>query len=199
MSTWSGPTTIGIMRRTCRCCPSSPLLAEILLRRRLRAAGPRLLNALAVRARAGADAAPRTALPPPPSAGEVPRPVVAKTLFAALRARTYGAITVTDFEPRELARQFTVMEHALFGAIGPDEVLDMGGDGARNPASVRRVTGLSTAVTGWVSESILKEMDTKKRTALVKFFIKLADVRACTGVAGVGAVLTRTIHSAAAG
>jgi son of sevenless-like protein len=159
----------------------------------------RLLDALAARARAGADAAPRTALPPPPSAGEVPRPVVAKTLFAALRARTYGAITVTDFEPLELARQFTVMEHALFGAIGPDEVLDMGGDGARNPASVRRVTGLSTAVTGWVSESILKEMDTKKRTALVKFFIKLADVRACACVASAGAVLTRATHSAAAG
>ena len=41
--------------------------------------------------------------------------------------------------------------------------------------NVKAVTSLSTAITGWVAESILNEPDTKKRTALVKFFIKLAD------------------------
>ena len=43
--------------------------------------------------------------------------------------------------------------------------------------NVKAVTSLSTAITGWVAESILNEPDTKKRTALVKFFIKVADVR----------------------
>jgi hypothetical protein len=128
MSTWSGPTTIGIMRRTCRCCPSSPLLAEILLRRRLRAAGPRLLNALAVRARAGADAAPRTALPPLPSAHVVSQTILAKILYVALHARSYMSVALTSFEPLESGRQFMLMEHALFRAIGPDEIFDMSRD-----------------------------------------------------------------------
>jgi hypothetical protein len=39
---------------------------------------------------------------------------------------------------------------------------------------------LSTVITGWVAESILNEPDIKKRTALVKFFVKVAD--RCTGL-----------------
>ena len=42
--------------------------------------------------------------------------------------------------------------------------------------NVKAVSALSTAITGWVAESILDESDIKKRTGLVKFFIKLADV-----------------------
>jgi hypothetical protein len=91
---------------------------------------------LAVRARAGTDAAPRTALSPWPSAGEVPQPVVANTLYAAPRTRSYMSIALTNLEPLELARQFTVMdpEHALFRAIDPDEIFDTSGDVARRPA-----------------------------------------------------------------
>ena len=36
---------------------------------------------------------------------------------------------------------------------------------------------MSTAITGWVAECILDEKDMKKRTLLVKFFVKVADVR----------------------
>lgn len=43
------------------------------------------------------------------------------------------------------------------------------------PVNVKAVTSLSTVITGWVAESILNEPDTKKRTALVKYFIKVAD------------------------
>lgn len=70
------------------------------------------------------------------------------------------------------------MECNLFCAILPDEVLESGQDkvGARPPVNVRAVSSLSTVVTGWVAESILSEGDAKKRTALVKFFIKVADV-----------------------
>ena len=112
---------------------------------------------------------------------EIPRPVMTKTVLTALRARNFASVAITDFDPLELARQVTVMECSLYCAIQPEEVLETGGggvktkDGVVQNANVKAVTSLSTAVTGWVAESILNEPDTKRRTALVKFFIKLAD------------------------
>ncbi|KAH9924276.1 ras GEF [Epithele typhae] len=118
---------------------------------------------------------PRTLNPPvlpPGPLSEIPQPKINKSVYAALRARNWGAVAATDFEPVELARQLTVMECTLYCGIRADE------SGAH--LSVRAVTSLSTAITGWVAESILNEPDTKKRTALVKYFIKLAD--RCVGL-----------------
>jgi hypothetical protein len=44
------------------------------------------------------------------------------------------SVALTYLKPLELARQFTVMEHALFRAIDPDEIFDTSGDVARGPA-----------------------------------------------------------------
>ncbi|KAF7346489.1 hypothetical protein MSAN_01877000 [Mycena sanguinolenta] len=115
----------------------------------------------------------------PPSAtilvGEIPWPSMTKALLANLRSKNFGAITITDFDPLELARQMTIMECNLYCAIQPEEILETGQEGAKPPLNVRAVSSLSTAITGWVAESILSEQDTKKRTQLVKFFIKVAD------------------------
>ncbi|KAG6891672.1 hypothetical protein C0992_012721 [Termitomyces sp. T32_za158] len=120
----------------------------------------------------------------PPSAifltSEVPRPTMTKTLLVALRKKDFTSIVVTDFDALELARQLTIMECNLYCAIQPEEVLEMG-SGAKSPINVRAVTSLSTVITGWVAESILNEPDLKKRTALVRFFIKIADK--CTTLA----------------
>lgn len=123
----------------------------------------------------------------PPSAisptSEIPRPTMTKTLLAALRARNFTSIAITDFDALELARQLTIMECTLYCAIRPEEVLETGQEGAKLPVNVRAVSSLSTVITGWVAESILNEHDTKKRTGLIKFFIKVADVsfsRSCT-------------------
>jgi hypothetical protein len=119
----------------------------------------------------------------PPSAAppsEIPRPLMTKTLLTALRSRNFGAIAITDFDPLELARQLTIMESRLYAQITPEEILESGQDGAKPPVNVKEVSSLSTAITGWVAESILNERDTKKRTALVKFFIKVAD--RCVGL-----------------
>ncbi|KAF7314351.1 hypothetical protein MKEN_00907700 [Mycena kentingensis (nom. inval.)] len=123
---------------------------------------------------------PGMSINPPPASlpvAEIPRPVMTKGLFANLRSRNFVAIAITDFDPLELARQLTIMECNLYCAIQPEEVLETGQDGAKPPVNVRAVSSLSTAMTGWVAESILREPDTKKRTLLIKFFIKLADVR----------------------
>ena len=119
----------------------------------------------------------------PPSAGlssDIPRPVMTKTLLTQLRARSFGIISPLDFDALELARQLTIMESKLYCAITAEEILEAGKEAPRGAATpnpnVKAVTSLSTAITGWVAETILDETDAKKRTALVKFFIKLADV-----------------------
>lgn len=112
---------------------------------------------------------------------EIPRPNMTKTLLVALRKKEYSNILVTDFDALELARQMTIMECTLYCAIQPEEVLEAGqgqqGDAkSMSNLNVKAVTSLSTVITGWVAESILNEQDMKKRTALIKFFIKVADV-----------------------
>jgi len=101
--------------------------------------------------------------------------LMTKTLLANLRSKSFAAIAITDFDPLELARQLTIMECNLYCAIQPEEVLETGQEGAKPPVHVKAVSSLSTAITGWVAESILNEPDTKKRTQLIKFFIKVAD------------------------
>jgi son of sevenless len=111
------------------------------------------------------------------NSSDAPRPVITRTLFSQLRYRNFKSISLTDFDSLELARQLTIMECNLFCAIQPDEILEGGQENSKPPVNVRAVTSLSTAVTGWVAESILNEAaDLKRRIVLVKFFIKLADV-----------------------
>ena len=130
--------------------------------------------------------------PPSAAASEVPRPILHKNVFAALRNKNYKSIAVTDFDPQELARQLTTMECNLYCAIQAEEVLETGQSGGVYPGNVKAVTSLSTIITGWVAESILNEPDTKKRTALVKFFIKVADVSS-TSTQGAHSLLTAIV------
>ncbi|KII90989.1 hypothetical protein PLICRDRAFT_174334 [Plicaturopsis crispa FD-325 SS-3] len=112
--------------------------------------------------------------PPSLPSSEIPRPMMTKSLLASLRSRNFSSIVITDFDALELARQMSIMESKLYCAIQPDEVMETGQAGAKTP-NVKAVTSLSTVITGWVAESILNEQDTKKRTILIKFFIKVAD------------------------
>ncbi|KAG8743328.1 hypothetical protein FRC10_012207 [Ceratobasidium sp. 414] len=106
-----------------------------------------------------------------------PTPVLSRSLFASLKAGAFSSVHIVDFDTLELARQFTIMESKLFCKILPEEILDVGlptNAGGRGN-SIRAMSTLSTAITGWVTEMILDEQDTKKRTGLLKFFIKISD------------------------
>ena len=151
----------------------------------------RIHEIIVTRKREGAQAAPATPRPDlardPLSAFtpriiqspfEIPRPIITKTLFSNLRNRYFASISITDFDCLELARQLSIMESNVFCAIQSEEILEGGQEGSKPPVNVRAVTSLSTVITGWVAESILNEGDLKRRTMLVKFFIKLADVSA---------------------
>ena len=107
-----------------------------------------------------------------PGPSEIPRPIMNKTLFAALKESRYGNVSPLDFDPLELARQLTVMENELFRAVKVEEIL--GPD--TTPGNVRQLSTLSTSMTTWIVECVLAEADAKKRTAVVKFFIKVAEV-----------------------
>ncbi|KAG2033780.1 ras guanine nucleotide exchange factor domain-containing protein [Suillus americanus] len=113
--------------------------------------------------------------PPSYTLSEVPRPTMTKALLATLRGKNFDTVAITDFDALELARQLTIMECDLYCAIQPEEVLETGQEGTKPPVNVRAVSSLSTVITGWVAENILNEHDIKKRTLLVKFFIKVAD------------------------
>ncbi|KAG2338504.1 ras GEF [Suillus weaverae] len=113
--------------------------------------------------------------PPSYTLSEVPRPTMTKALLATLRGKNFDTVAITDFDALELARQLTIMECDLYCTIQPEEVLETGQEGTKPPVNVRAVSSLSTVITGWVAENILNEHDFKKRTLLVKFFIKVAD------------------------
>ncbi|GAA5821089.1 hypothetical protein JCM11251_001956 [Rhodosporidiobolus azoricus] len=129
-------------------------------------------------------------------ANGAPLPVTTKTLLHSLRPPSNGRHggghlpSVVDIDPLELARQLTIMESRVYCSIKPDELLGssgisastaggkggsaLAGDSARN-ANVRKMSALSTRLTGWIAETILGEQDQKRRTGLVKYFVKLGE------------------------
>ncbi|KDN45332.1 hypothetical protein RSAG8_04919, partial [Rhizoctonia solani AG-8 WAC10335] len=109
--------------------------------------------------------------------GSAPTPVMSKSLFALLKSGSYASVNVVDFDALELARQFTLLESNLYCKVRPEEILDVGlpSSAGERGNSIRAMSTLSTAITGWVTEIILDEQDTKKRTGFLKLFIKVAD------------------------
>ena len=115
---------------------------------------------------------------PGPGSCLPPSPIVSKSLFSALRSPPFAPSSILDFDALELARQFTVMESRLYCAVQAEELIgqDFGKKSANRTSSIRQMSSLSTRITGWIAEIVLSEQDAKKRTALVKYFIKLGDV-----------------------
>ncbi|KAI9829112.1 MAG: hypothetical protein M1832_000135 [Thelocarpon impressellum] len=108
----------------------------------------------------------------------MPAPVITKGQLTALRNWKHGGNDpcILDFDPLELARQFTVKESKIFCSIMPEELLAMewtkkSGSKAVN---VRAMSTLSTDLTTLVADTILDSDDPKKRAAIIKHWIKIA-------------------------
>ncbi|KAL4937068.1 hypothetical protein BDV06DRAFT_80604 [Aspergillus oleicola] len=87
-----------------------------------------------------------------------------------------GAITILDFDPMELARQFTIKESRIFCAILPEELLAtewMKKTGSL-AVNVRAMSTLSTDLAHLVADSILQLEEPKKRAATMKHWVKIA-------------------------
>ncbi|KAG8943034.1 hypothetical protein FRC04_003245 [Tulasnella sp. 424] len=139
--------------------------AEIM---RIRRGGTRPMD----RTRTGAQLLPgREGTTSTTPTGEMPAPIVKRTVNSRLSELD---TPVTELEALEVARQLTLMEAKLYSEVPAQELIELGKAGAK-ATHVKAISSFSTAVTGWVSESILGETDQKKRAGLLKYFIKVAD------------------------
>ena len=104
-----------------------------------------------------------------------PTPIISKSLNTLLQKPgvELSRIPLTEFDTLELARQLTIMESKMFNQVAPEDLLLTG---RRKVAGLKALSETSNQITGWIADTILAELDIKRRTSLLKFYIKLADV-----------------------
>lgn len=108
----------------------------------------------------------------------LPAPIITKSQTAALKAWKQGGaeVSILDFDPVELARQFTIKKSQIFCSILPEELLAtewMKKSGSM-AVNVRAMSRLSTDLTNLVADCVLQLEDPKKRAVIIKQWIKIA-------------------------
>ncbi|THH31171.1 hypothetical protein EUX98_g3005 [Antrodiella citrinella] len=96
---------------------------------------------------------------------------------APIMPKASKKLKLLDLDPTELARQLTLMEAALYKKIRPMECLQRSRD-SKPGKSVDNITGIiqmSNRMANWVAETILDREDSRKRAAIVKHFINVAE------------------------
>ncbi|CAO3594261.1 unnamed protein product [Absidia cylindrospora] len=99
-------------------------------------------------------------------------------LRKAVNQNALTLVHINDFDCMELARQFTLMESALFCQITPYEMIGQEFKkkvGQSTAVHVKAMIQKSTHLTSWISDSILREQDAKRRAQMIKFWIKVGD------------------------
>jgi hypothetical protein len=108
----------------------------------------------------------------------IPLPNVSKSQLSALRASRTGGpqCSILDFDPMELARQFTIIESRIFCSIGPEELLGLEWTkkGDSRAINVRAMSTLSTDLTNLVADTILQLEEPKKRAVIIKQWVKIS-------------------------
>ncbi|KAH6875505.1 ras guanine-nucleotide exchange protein Cdc25p [Alternaria rosae] len=108
----------------------------------------------------------------------VPSTIVTKSQLNALRGSKEGRTqcSILDFDPLELARQFTIIESRLFCAIQPEELLALEWTKKKNSKArnVKAMSTLSTDLANLVADTILQLEDAKKRAVVIKQWVKVA-------------------------
>lgn len=103
---------------------------------------------------------------------DMPQPILPKNM---------KRLRFLDIDPLELARQLTIMDFKLYSRIKPVECLDKNwgkSDSESIAANVKASIEYSNQVTAWVTDSILSKDEVKKRAAVVKHWILVAEVLA---------------------
>ncbi|KAH8677665.1 ras guanine nucleotide exchange factor domain-containing protein [Xylariales sp. PMI_506] len=114
-----------------------------------------------------------------PADTPIPQPVLSRSQQYLLHTWKAGGNlpSVLDFEPVEIARQLTLRQMNIFCSIMPEELLGsqwMKKGGAESP-NVKAMSGLSTDLSNLVADTILQFPDAKKRAAVIKRWIKIAE------------------------
>lgn len=108
-----------------------------------------------------------------------PQPILGKSLRNTLKKNTSQQLHLNDIDPIELARQLTLMENHLFCQIRANELIGQEFKkklGVSQAVHVKAMIQKSTQITSWVSDTILNEVDLKKRVHVLKYWIKVGDV-----------------------
>ncbi|KAI8088828.1 ras guanine nucleotide exchange factor domain-containing protein [Halteromyces radiatus] len=96
----------------------------------------------------------------------------------AILPKNMKRLRFLEIDPLELARQLTVMDSKLYSRIKPVECLDKNwgrADAQHTAANVKASIEYSNQVTAWVTDSILSKEELKKRSAVVKHWIYVAE------------------------
>ncbi|PFH62423.1 hypothetical protein XA68_13649 [Ophiocordyceps unilateralis] len=114
-----------------------------------------------------------------PADTPVPHPAISKSQLHALSAFRAGgnAPSIVDLEPLELARQLTVRQMSIFCSILPEELLasQWMKKGGVDAPHVKAMSSLSTDLSNLVAETVLQHPEIKKRAAVIKQWIKIAN------------------------
>lgn len=109
----------------------------------------------------------------------LPTPIVTKNQISALKNWKHGGanVSILDFDPLELARQFTIKESRIFCAILPEELLaeEWTKQSGSMAVNVRAMSRLSTDLANLVADCILQLEDPKKRAVIIKHWVKIAN------------------------
>ncbi|KAI0913600.1 ras guanine nucleotide exchange factor domain-containing protein [Ustulina deusta] len=85
--------------------------------------------------------------------------------------------SILDFDSLELARQITLKQMSIFCSIKPEELLGsqwMKHGGVDSP-NVKAMSGFSNDLSNLVADTILQHSEVKKRAAMIKQWIKIAN------------------------
>ncbi|KAI3646208.1 hypothetical protein MP228_009136 [Amoeboaphelidium protococcarum] len=109
-------------------------------------------------------------------------PIADASIPPAIPVKNGQISSILDIDALELCRQITLLEHRLFMAVHPMELLyyvpreglqQNVGDESTDP--IRQAIQRSNQITGWIAESILQQSDIKSRVAVLKHLIKTAE------------------------
>ncbi|KAF3077063.1 Cell division control protein 25 [Trichoderma lentiforme] len=113
-----------------------------------------------------------------PTEQPLPSSIISKGQQNMLQSFKSGSAspTILDFDPLELARQLTIMQMNIFCSILPEELLasQWMKKGGVNAPNVKAMSSLSTDLSNMVAETILHHTELKKRAAVIKQWIKIA-------------------------
>ncbi|KAK6495252.1 hypothetical protein TWF481_003278 [Arthrobotrys musiformis] len=109
-----------------------------------------------------------------------PEPRITSRQYATLRTfqASGGEVpSVLDFDPHEIARQLTVIDQKIWCQITPHELLGKEWTKKEDSRAVNvlAMTKLSTQMALWIAFTIINDPDPKKRAAVIKHWIKIAD------------------------
>ncbi|PSN63833.1 ras guanine-nucleotide exchange protein-like protein [Corynespora cassiicola Philippines] len=114
-----------------------------------------------------------------PADNNVPMPNITKGQLNALKAAKEGRgqCTILDFDPLEMARQFTIIESKLYCSIQPEELLalEWTKKTGSKAVNVRAMSTLSNDLANLVADTILHLEDAKKRAVVIKQWVKIAN------------------------